>query len=757
MPTGTRPFRQFVIKVHSRCDLACDHCYVYRHADQSWRGRPVTMSDATFTLAVERIAAHARTHALAKVHVVFHGGEPLLAGPRRLRAFARELRGSLGPVELDLHVQTNGLRLDDDFCAMLAEERIITGISLDGDRLSNDRHRIRSDGSGSYDDVVRAVRCIGKADHRAAFGGLLCTVDVVNDPVAVYRALAALEPPAIDFLLPHATWDRPPARPHGGTDYADWLIAVHQQWTADGRPFRIRMFESVSRLAKGGVSLIEALGLGSSDLLVVETDGAIEQADWLKTVAEGAADTGFHVATDSFDRAAAHPGVRAQRQGMNGLSDQCRACPVMEVCGGGLYAHRYRTPSGAEDGGFDNPSVYCADLLKLIQHVQQADETAPSHRLSPDHFDQLAAGFGAVEAVRDLESVELDLRRTLLKAAHRAEPRPAGAWDALLGLSRTALGAALREPYLRAWALDVHESTVPDPARPAEVALAAVARTGGSLTLSVPLRDGSLHLPGLGRLIVGEAAVRAVTVSAAQGHVRFDGREVEALPSGVRWRPLRHLSTDGFRVALDDLDPYRDQWRTPALHRLTATEFRRWQEAFHAAWQILRLDLPRQAEGLAAGLRTITPVAASGPVGADRGRGVFGAVGVALPATPEALALLLVRAFQEAKLDLLMVMYDLLGHRADRHPVSWSAVPERLDAILRETYARLAVVDFWRTRARRAADAKGRAEAVRRGKAASEGVPGALDTLREHAAPTAVGRRLLAGMASTEGVFDGAL
>ena len=33
------PLRQFVLKVHSRCDLACDHCYVYQSADQSWRGR----------------------------------------------------------------------------------------------------------------------------------------------------------------------------------------------------------------------------------------------------------------------------------------------------------------------------------------------------------------------------------------------------------------------------------------------------------------------------------------------------------------------------------------------------------------------------------------------------------------------------------------------------------------------------------------------------------------------------------------------
>ena len=28
MASRSTPFRQFVLKVHSRCDLACDHCYI---------------------------------------------------------------------------------------------------------------------------------------------------------------------------------------------------------------------------------------------------------------------------------------------------------------------------------------------------------------------------------------------------------------------------------------------------------------------------------------------------------------------------------------------------------------------------------------------------------------------------------------------------------------------------------------------------------------------------------------------------------
>jgi len=52
---GIRPFRQFILKVHSRCDLACDHCYVYEHADQTWRHKPKVIADETVDHLVDQI------------------------------------------------------------------------------------------------------------------------------------------------------------------------------------------------------------------------------------------------------------------------------------------------------------------------------------------------------------------------------------------------------------------------------------------------------------------------------------------------------------------------------------------------------------------------------------------------------------------------------------------------------------------------------------------------------------------------------
>jgi uncharacterized protein len=111
------PLDQFVLKVHSRCDLACDHCYVYEAADQSWRGRPKAMSDDVLERTAERIAEHAVKHDLKSIQVVLHGGEPLLVGLPGLRRIITEIHDALnGICHLDLRIHTNGVRLTREFC-----------------------------------------------------------------------------------------------------------------------------------------------------------------------------------------------------------------------------------------------------------------------------------------------------------------------------------------------------------------------------------------------------------------------------------------------------------------------------------------------------------------------------------------------------------------------------------------------------------------------------------------------------------------
>src|SRR6202042_2798218 len=110
------PFREFVVKVHSRCDLACDYCYMYEMADQSWRDRPRRMSMDTARRTAMRIGEHVRTHQTPSIALVVHGGEPLLAGRELGAELTRATWTAVGSsVLVDLRVQTNGVGLDDSY------------------------------------------------------------------------------------------------------------------------------------------------------------------------------------------------------------------------------------------------------------------------------------------------------------------------------------------------------------------------------------------------------------------------------------------------------------------------------------------------------------------------------------------------------------------------------------------------------------------------------------------------------------------
>src|SRR6185369_8377605 len=102
---------------------------------QSWRDQPLLMAPDTLAAAAARIAEHAAAHRLDRVHVVLHGGEPLLLGQAGLRATLTTLRAAIAPVTtLQLGLQTNGILLSEAICRLLAEFGVRVGVSLDGDR-----------------------------------------------------------------------------------------------------------------------------------------------------------------------------------------------------------------------------------------------------------------------------------------------------------------------------------------------------------------------------------------------------------------------------------------------------------------------------------------------------------------------------------------------------------------------------------------------------------------------------------------------
>lgn len=364
-----RAFHTYILKVFSRCNLNCTYCYMYNLADRSFERQPWNMSEETLARTFARVREHLDAHGKRSAHFILHGGEPLLGGAKFLARWFALLHECFDRERYDVRVgmQSNGVLLDPEICALLVAEHATVGISLDGPPPINNRFRIDHSGHGSSTRVERGLAVLTRPEHRKAFAGFLVVVDVDTDPIEIFRYLAAFEPPSIDFLLPYDNHDRRPKRKEDfeSTPYGDWLVRLFDHWWNTKSTIRIREFDNIVRMLLGGRSRVESIGLEPVDIVVVETNGEIELVDSLKGTFEGATRLGFDVEQHAFDEVVAHNMVEFRRLGVDALAPACQACRWVPVCGGGYMPNRY-----SEANGFRNPSIYCHDLQRILSHVR---------------------------------------------------------------------------------------------------------------------------------------------------------------------------------------------------------------------------------------------------------------------------------------------------------------------------------------------------------------------------------------------------
>ena len=361
------PFTTYVVKVVSRCNLNCSYCYMYNLADSTYRNQPAVMSADVTTAMCRRIADHAARHDVPWVHIILHGGEPLLMGKKRLRAWVEQVRAELGVrPEPFFSMQSNGVLIDDEWIDLLADLRVSIGISTDGPERFHDAFRVDNKGRGSFADVVTGIRRL-QAHPRGheIFSVVMGVVNPDIPPRELFDYWQFLDVPGFDLSLPHANYLHPP--PQGHVSYGDWMIEFFDLWFDQNRPDRhIRYFDNMLRMLFGYPLSTDNIGGKPVGVVVVETDGSIEPTDAFKCCEDGITKLGMNVRYNDFDDLYTFSMVQTLQQGAPMLCATCQACLLLNVCGGGYMPHRY-----SRERSFDNPSVYCADLMKLIWHIRR--------------------------------------------------------------------------------------------------------------------------------------------------------------------------------------------------------------------------------------------------------------------------------------------------------------------------------------------------------------------------------------------------
>lgn len=372
-------FKEYIFKVASRCNMGCDYCFMYEHVDQSWRSQPRFMDRETLAWAAARIAEHT-AGGDESIRVIFHGGEPLLAerNDPDFYPWATAVLNELVGERVKFGMQTNATLVDEALIEKMAGLNISMGVSLDGPAAINDAHRIFKNGAGTYAETARGIRLLAayeRVHRKGTYAGLLNVINPDSNPLHVYATLRQGDfgAPNIDFLLPLAHHDMPPpgyTDDRSRTPYADWLIPIFDQYVRQDR-HKIRLFDSILALALGNTTNVEYMGLNGPRNIVVETNGEIQAPDALKTVAEGEPSLGLNVVDNTFDEAMRHPKIVFRRLGFAALARACQECDLVTICGGGYQGHRY-----SEANGYQNPSVYHPDLVKLLTYIRDYVDAA---------------------------------------------------------------------------------------------------------------------------------------------------------------------------------------------------------------------------------------------------------------------------------------------------------------------------------------------------------------------------------------------
>lgn len=382
-------------KIASRCNLNCPYCYVYNKRDDSWRNQPTMISDEVIDASIAALRKHCVQSGQHLLRIVFHGGEPLLVGHARFDRWCRKLRTLEDSLEVRFAIQTNGVLIDDKWAEIFAAHKVVVGISIDGTPDVHDAQRVDHKGRGSYSGVLRGLEVLAR--NSVEFS-ILSVISLESDPISIHRHLLSLGPAQIEYLYPDQTHDtihQVRAR-YGPTPVADFLIPIFEDWWGSGNmKIQVGPFMAITRSILGGQCEVDFIGNNPLGYLFIEPDGAIEGLDVLRICGAGLAQTGMNVRTHDFADMEAHSKFHYQAifEGM-ALPQACLSCRERTTCAGGYLPHRF-----ASDSGFDNASAWCADILRLFDHLRDRLGVSTAETLlRREALASLSAEARAVEA-----------------------------------------------------------------------------------------------------------------------------------------------------------------------------------------------------------------------------------------------------------------------------------------------------------------------------------------------------------------------
>lgn len=343
---------------------------MYNLDDSSYIGQPSLMSYDIADAILKKAYRNCVDNNVKEFLFAFHGGEPLMHQKDFLEYFVVSAKG-LFPESIKLYfaMQSNGTLITKEIASICNELKIQIGISLDGVKEINDLNRLYKNGESTFTDVLKGIENSLLFPFHKTTLGLLTVINLDSNPIELYNLFKELRIPHFDLLFPYFTHDTYPYLEKLSntkyTPYADWLIKLFDIWFDDNNKPDIIMFSGFIRCLLGDEYPNDFFGCFKNGLLVIETNGEIEPIDYLKACGEEFTKTGLNVIDNNLSEAYNSKLINLYYNSHQILCTICKKCPINSICGGANLTSRY-----SKNQGFNNTSIYCKDVIKLISHIQ---------------------------------------------------------------------------------------------------------------------------------------------------------------------------------------------------------------------------------------------------------------------------------------------------------------------------------------------------------------------------------------------------
>ncbi|WP_417560432.1 anaerobic sulfatase maturase [Marinomonas sp.] len=377
----------------SVCNIDCTYCFylekenLYPDRKKQWRMNNTTLENY--------IREQIQSQQGDVIDFVWQGGEPTLLGVdffRQVIAFQEQYRGYKTVTN---SLQTNATLLDKEWALFFKEHHFLIGVSIDGDRISNDTYRLSRKGKSTFDETLNGLALLKK--HNVDFNTLtVVNAENVKRPLNVYAFLKRIGSRYMQFIplverkaiVPDShglTLIQPTFA--GGSNLAKWSVpakaygkflnTIFDHWIQNdlGGVFVMNFEQTMSQLVgrPGACVFSETCGNG----LAMESNGDVYSCDHYVYPEHKLGNVND---TSLIELVNLPQNLKFGQDKLSNISIDCHQCEVRSVCHGGCPKHRFEPSSD----GLLNRNYLCDGFKSHFSHaVPKMSETIGllSHQL----------------------------------------------------------------------------------------------------------------------------------------------------------------------------------------------------------------------------------------------------------------------------------------------------------------------------------------------------------------------------------------